>query len=116
MKSEAIKTIFTNLLFVIGVALVIVGASRGILTIVKLAVFDKYPLDYYTETSCANRPVPVQDGEVMPKLEVNCTGLLDYERRLRLTDDIVNSTTMLLSGLILTLSFRRFILGKKVSH
>lgn len=116
MKSETIKAIFTNFLFVIGVVLIIVGASRGILTVVRLAVFDKYPLDYYAETRCAYPPVPVQDGEVMPKLEAECTGSLDYERRLRLTDDIVNSTTMLISGLVLTFSFKRFIFGKKVSH
>ncbi len=113
MKRETVKAIFTNLLFVIGVILVIVGASRGILTVVRLVVFDSYPLDYYAETRCTLLPARPDGGEVMPIIDGNCEESLEHERKIKLTDDIVNSVTMLLSGLALTLSFKRFIFSKK---
>jgi len=115
VKRDTVKAIFTNLLFVIGVILIILGGSRAILTVVRLAVFDKYPLDSYAETRCSYAPIPAQDGEVMPKLEAECMSSLDYERRLKLTDDIVNSSTMLISGIALALSFKKFIFSKKAS-
>lgn len=114
MKTETIKAIFTNLLFLIGVVLLIIGFSRGVLTVTRLVVFDKYPLDYYAESRCEMMPtaVPVE-GEVMPKGDVNCEESLEHERRIKLTDDIVNSVTMLVAGVVLTLTFKKFILNKK---
>ena len=111
MKTETIKAIFTNLLFVIGVILLIVGFSRGVLTATRLVAFDDYPLDYYAETRCAITPkLTEENGEVMPKVDENCEEALTYERKIRLTDDVVNSVTMLVAGAALTLSFKRFIL------
>lgn len=52
VKGETIKAIFTNLLFLIGVILMIVGFIRGTSTTVKFLVFDKYPLNSYEETRC----------------------------------------------------------------
>lgn len=115
MKTQTIKAIFTNLLFVIGVVLLIVGASRGTLTLVRLAVFTDYPLDYYAETRCIMAPAPIaENGEVMPKNDINCMESLDFERKIKLTDDIVNSVTMIISGLALTLGFRRFIYSRDI--
>lgn len=116
MKPEGVKAIFTNLLFVIGVILLIIGFSRGILTATRLLTFEKYPLDYYAETRCNIAPMaPGTSGEVMPKVDTNCNEALEHERRIKLTDDIVNSVTMLVAGFVLALSFRRFIFEKKVS-
>jgi len=116
MKSQTVKAIFTNLLFVIGVVLLIVGFSRGILTVTRLLTFEKYPLDYYAQTRCDISPMtPETNGEIMPKVDTNCDEALEYERKIKLTDDIVNSSTMLVAGFVLTLSFRRFIFGRKPS-
>jgi hypothetical protein len=111
MKTETIKAIFTNLLFVIGVVLLIVGASRGVLTVARLAVFDEYPLDYYAESRCNITPAyPEDEGEVMPKTNTDCDDNLDYERKIKLTEDIVNSITLIISGATLVFAFKRFIL------
>ena len=52
MKAESIKAIFTNLLFVIGVILLIFGFIQGALTASRLVVFEQYPLNSYEETRC----------------------------------------------------------------
>lgn len=116
MKTETIKAIFTNLLFVIGVILLIVGFSRGVLTATRLLVFGKYPLDYYQETRCDISTSPmIENGQAITKGNYNndCKSGLEFERRIKLTEDIVNSVTMLVSGIVLTISFRRFIFNKR---
>lgn len=122
MKPETIKAIFTNLLFVIGVILLIVGFIQGTRTAVKLITFDKYPLDPYTETKCdqppyAAMPIPVEGGKTAPATEAQtretkqaCTSELEHERKVKETEDIVGAITMLVSGGTLVFFFRKFIL------
>lgn len=121
MKSETIKAIFTNVLFVIGVILLIFGFSRGLLTGVKLVIFDTYPLDMYQETRCelemAPLPIEKTDGTTEPVTEAErsqrlqqCKESLEFQRKIKLTEDIVTSITTLISGGFLIYFFRRFIL------
>ena len=121
MKPETIKAIFTNLLFVIGVILLIVGFVQGTRTAVKLITFEQYPLDPYTETKCSQPPyaVPVAvDGvKTMPVSEETtrhtkeeCENELIHERKVKKTEDIVGAITMLVSGGALVFFFRKFIL------
>lgn len=120
MKTEKIKAIFTNLLFVIGIVLVIVGFIRGTLTVTQIIVFDKYPINSYEETRCDQGIVPVEEmkkeGETlaMTKQEIKeqkdkCQNSIEQGRKVKMTEDIVTSITTLLSGLALIYFFKRFI-------
>lgn len=119
MKPETIKAIFTNLLFVIGVLLSIYGFSKGALTIVRLAVFEKYPLQSYEETRCqmeffAPRPIDDKTQVTLSESEIekrkqDCLVSLEADRKNRLVEDIVGSATAVFAGGVLTYFFRRFI-------
>jgi hypothetical protein len=119
MKTEKIKAIFTNLLFVIGIILVIVGFVRGTLTATQMLVFDKYPLDSYEETRCDTGiapAAPTKEGETpaMTKTELKdqkekCLNAVEMRRKVKKTEDIVTSITTLISGMALIYFFKRFI-------
>lgn len=117
MNTENIKAIFTNLLFVIGVALVIVGFVRGALTVTRMFVFEKYPLNYYDEARCdinmlpakAVEPATVDNGKSNEQSIKECKIALEHERRVRMVEDIVISVTTLISGVVLVYSFKKFI-------
>ncbi len=121
MKAETIKAIFTNLLFVIGVIFVIFGFIQGTQTAVRLATFEKYPLQVYEETRCeyendAMRPIDPTNGSPVPlnndqliDRKSKCESSLDYQRKVKQTEDIVVSITTLVAGAVLVLGFRRFI-------
>ncbi len=120
MKPDTIKAIFTNLLFVIGVILTIIGFISGTSTVVKLAVFDTYPLDSWEETKCdqapylatpleeEKRPSPV--GQDLPRMRDECRSGLERERKVHLTEDIVTSISFIVAGLSLVYFFRKYIL------
>ena len=118
MKPETIKGIFTNLLFVIGVILMITGFIQGTRTVVKLAVFENYPLETWEETKCEQYPyvaAPVDSekttpAEVNPRVKEDCKAQLATERKVKMTEDIVASISFLVSGATLVYFFRRFIL------
>ena len=124
MKTDLIKAIFTNLLFVIGVILVIFGFVNGVSTVTKSIVFEKYPINTYDETRCEsefmNQPVtagpdgktvPVTEGSTEEKKErlKKCTESVELSRKVKQTEDIVSSITTFISGSILIYSFRKFI-------
>jgi len=125
MKTETIKATFTNLLFVIGVVLVIYGFVQGLLTGVRIASFDKYPLNSYEETRCemsypemvyttpSGIPNPDEkmaiNQEQMERQKTSCLNQVDYERKVRKTEHIATSVATLIAGSVLIFSFRRFI-------
>ena len=123
MKSQTIKAIFTNLLFVIGVILLIFGFIRGSITLTRLVIFDKYPLQSYEETRCQIDllPQPVStDGKTQllsqkesQDRQEKCTASLEHERKVRQTEDIVYSVTTLVAGFVLIVAFKRFIFSEK---
>lgn len=118
MKPDTIKAIFTNLLFVIGVILTIIGFISGTSTVVKLAVFDTYPLASWEETKCDQSPyvvTPLEGEKSMvpadnPQMRDECKAGLERERKVKLTEDIVTSISFVVSGLSLIYFFRRYIL------
>ena len=70
VKGDTIKAIFTNLLFLIGVILIVVGFIRSTSTFVKFLVFNKYPLDTYMENSCEypQYSKPVMENGTQPEI------------------------------------------------
>lgn len=125
MKTETIKAVFTNLLFVIGVILLIYGFVQGVLTTVRMISFDKYPLNSYEETRCQYSypgivtDLPV-DSTVPPDKQIptpanveaqrkDCMTQVDYERQVRKTEHLATAVSTLIAGSVLVLSFRRFI-------
>lgn len=121
MKVEIIKAIFTNLLFVIGVILLIYGFVQGSLTAVRLLTFDKYPLQSYEESRCDYEYNAIKmpsgvDGEIASpedatKQRQRCEEQLTYARKVKQTEHIVVSITTFVAGAVLVFSFKRFIFG-----
>ena len=107
MKTENIKAIFTNLLFVIGVILIIFGFVNGVSTLTKSFIFEKYPLDTYEETKCESefamqatsvgpdgKALPPQESPEARKDRLNkCKESLEMARKVKQTEDIVSSIT-----------------------
>jgi len=121
MNTQKIKAIFTNLLFVIGVILVVVGFVRGVSTTIKTLMFEDYPLDSYEETRCelelSPRAVPdkINIDESLSKEEREekrqvCLSGLKQARKVKQVEDITYSVSFLISGLALTMIFKRFIM------
>ena len=121
MKPEIIKSIFTNLLFVIGVVLMVVGFIRGTATIANSIAFDQYPLDEWQETRCSidmnyqdpallpADAVPTETKESFEQRRIECQRVLDATRRTKQVGDITYSFGFFVSGIALALGFRRFI-------
>ncbi len=119
MKTEIIKAIFTNLLFVIGVILAVFGFIRGTLTITRLVVFDTYPLASYEETRCSVETSPRVIGVDGKEMETKedaakrmelCVESLEKQRDIKKVEDIATSISTLVAGIFLILAFKRFIL------
>lgn len=115
MKTDTVKAIFTNFLFVIGIILLIYGFVQGSLTAVRLLTFDKYPLNSYEESRCnaeyfARGPqdTPLSAEEVAAQ-KADCLESVEHDRRVRKTEHLVTSITTLMAGAVLVFSFRRFI-------
>lgn len=110
MKLQTIKAIFTDILFIIGIILIIVGFGKGASTVAKLALFSQYPLPQFEERSC-DYPA-YREGEITPReTKDECLKYLEISRKVRLTEDIVNSLTLFSAGIIMVLLFRNFLLG-----
>lgn len=120
VSSVTIKAIFTNLLFVIGVILIIFGFSKGTLTLARIATFEKYPLDSYQETKCeleVDAPRYVKPDGTVENLTAaekstklaKCSSSLEHERSVKKLDDLVISFSTLIAGTAVAFSFKRFI-------
>lgn len=123
LRPDTIKAIFTNLLFVIGVILIIFGFSRGALTVANMIAFDKYPLQSYEETRCeaeytAFIPLEPQiGGSTKPQISEEdrkvrydkCITAVEHERSVRKVNDVVTSVSTLVSGSLVAFLFKRFI-------
>ena len=121
MKPEIIKSIFTNLLFVIGVILMVVGFIRGTATIANSIVFEQYPLDEWQETRCTidmsyqdptllpADAIPAETKEGFEQRRAECQQALDTTRKTKQVNDITYSFGFFVSGVALALGFKRFI-------
>lgn len=138
MKTDFVKAIFTNVLFVIGVILLIVGFTMGTNTAVKSIVFDVYPLDSWEENRCneldqyygpgtyVEKPViensetenvtddqqAKQEAEKEERVE-KCVVAQTQQRQRKQVEDIVGAFTMLVAGSVLVFTFRGFIFTSK---
>jgi hypothetical protein len=121
MKTEIIKAIFTNILFVMGVGFAIYGFINGTLTVTRMLVFEKYPLESWAETRCDIDMLPyaVKEGtdvqlpqEDLDRKQAQCRQTLEEQRNIRKTENIVSSISALMVGVVLILSFKRFIFSK----
>jgi len=122
MKAQVVKAIFTNLLFVIGVILIIFGFSKSVTTGAKLIIFDNYPLNAYEETRCEyetfnlpspdrNAPNSEPSAQNSEQTRQRCLEAIERQRQVQLTEDVATSITTLVSGIFLVYIFRRFIFG-----
>jgi hypothetical protein len=121
MKTEVIKAIFTNLLFVIGVILMVIGFIRGVATTVNSIVFEEYPLDEYQETRCSVEIIPpVVDAKYeiaspehseqdLKTRQQKCEQAITKARRTTQVNDITYSFGFFTSGLFICLAFKKFI-------
>lgn len=123
MKTDTIKAIFTNLLFVIGIVLLIFGFVRATLTITRSLVFDDYPLDSWEETRCQteifaqpalaektdSQPITDEDLEIR---RLKCQDTLEHRRDVKQVEDIATSISTLVAGIAITLVFKRFIFNQ----
>lgn len=119
VKADTIKAIFTNLLFLIGVILIVIGFIQSVSITAKLIVFESYPLNSYEENRCNNltntRPAPVlektaTDSAQPTKEEIQqCKVDLEQDRKLRMVEDVTRAIGFLTSGIVISAIFRRFI-------
>lgn len=127
MNTDLIKATFTNLLFVIGVILLIVGFAQGTNTLVKSIAFEKYPLQSYEETRCetefmyptypvdinSDKEVQQPDDAQKEKRLQNCLTSVENQRTTKQVEDAVSSFTLFVSGSALVFIFKGFIFAKK---
>jgi hypothetical protein len=124
--TPTIKAIFTNLLFVIGIILMVFGFVWGTSTVAKLAFFEKYPLESYEEGRCEMGyfPEPVKDPNQtdeqraeakaqMEKQQAQCRKEVEHRRSVKKVEDSVTSVSLFVAGLALSLVFKQFIWQKK---
>ena len=119
MRTTTIKAIFTNLLFVIGVILMVIGFTNGVSTFVRTVMFDEYPLQRYEEIECETKTVqralspedvtaPVSVGDTQ-----KCFDRLEQSRKVNQVEDITNSISFFVAGSVLAFAFKRFIFSKE---
>ena len=122
-KSTLVKAIFTNLLFVLGVILMVIGFVQGSLTVAKLLLFDVYPLPAYEESRC-DLPLykeavvgpevrPAQPQVIDPDQAAKCAKELERDRKVKQAEDAVGATSFLIAGLALTTAFKKFIFDRQ---
>ena len=95
----------------------VVGFTQGTAVVVKSLVFDNYPLDNYEETKCnlgmPTREVPLEKNEIEPISEEDrkdkqdvCISGLEHARKVKQVEDITNSISLLIAGLVLAKIFK----------
>lgn len=125
MKVESIKAIFTNLLFVLGVILTVIGFVRTSMFAVKVIAFDKYPLPEWEEARCVINPGPLpkfdtqdpQTKEIEERRaveeEARCKISQETRRSNKIVEDSVSGITTFIAGVVISLIFKGFIFEKK---
>lgn len=125
MKVENLKVLFNNILFVIGVILLIIGFGTGTNVVLKSVMFDQYPLQVWDEGRCddpymygpvafdraSSEESNAQSEEQKAKQwREDCMASLGRQRTTKQVEDIATASTLLISGAILTIVFRRYLI------
>lgn len=108
MKPEIIKALFTNLLFVVGVVVLIIGFFKGSNTLAKSVFFEQYPLESWEESRCEMEPVG--QGRI-----TECYKSVQTMRVTKKVEDSVSSVSLLVSGAVLVYFFKGFIFAQAKS-
>lgn len=130
-KNHIVKAIFTNLLFVVGIILMVVGFVRSTSTIAKLAFFEVYPLESYEEGRCeipyypepamlkpdgSTQVATTESAEAKAEREKQierCKVEVERSRSVRKVEDVVSSISFFVAGTALALVFKQFIFKKE---
>jgi hypothetical protein len=108
---KSIILVFGNLLFLIGVILLVVGFVRGLQTAAFSLFLDKYPLQSYEE-NCAlayGRPIDnnykgPSDQELQDEKK-DCESRIERSRKVKQIGDISGSIGLIISGVVLAILF-----------
>ena len=112
IKTKPIIALFLNLLFALGVIILIFGFINSLRFGAYTIVFDDYPLNQYEE-DCAYLRGPIEispDGkpvnpEASEKLEQDCEQKITRRRQIKQVNDLTTSLGLLISGLFLIYLF-----------
>jgi len=104
MKSHLIRTIYLYVVSVIGVIMIVTGFIGLVNTTVKLIVFDKYPVPYYTDfvkdpsiTDTKDERTAEQKAEDERKAEER----RDQARKEQMVNDLTNGIALTVVGTVL---------------
>jgi hypothetical protein len=124
MPGKTIATIYFYIVSAASLALIVIGIFNGVNFFINSTQFDKYPLRYYgpavdCETSFGPYPAKVApapfgvtgdmnmlatpSAEELRKQKENCEKQQEYDRKQHRVDDIRNTLTFTLVGIVLFL-------------
>lgn len=117
MSGKLITLIYFYVISAAALALIVIGIFSTVNFLINITQYDKYPLQYLGEdcenfgTSYSKGPYPMElesrvatpTAEEERKLKAQCEKRVEQERKQRKVDDIRNSITFSLVGVILFL-------------
>lgn len=117
MSGKLITLIYFYVISAAALALIVIGIFSTVNFLINITQYDKYPLQYFGEdcenfgTSYSKGPYPMElesrvatpTAEEERKLKAQCEKRVEQERKQRKVDDIRNSLTFSLVGVILFL-------------
>lgn len=119
MKPETIKAISTNILFALGVILVVIGFIRGSSAVVNSLAFNEYPLDEWQESRCMevgafqsplllekDQTAFLEAKEHFEQQKIECEKTLERVRRTKQVTDFTYSFGFFASGIVLAVLFK----------
>lgn len=117
VQASLIKTLYLYIFSGVGLCLIIIGAYTGISYAVKVSQFDKYPLEEWRDVPCTypgivpmGKVVSAPEPAVAPtqlaspsaqeieKLERTCEDNKELQRKVKKTQDLTHTISMLLLG------------------
>ena len=133
-ETSRISAIFSNILFVIGVILLIIGFFIGTHTLVKSIAFTQYPLPSWEENRCDHEMLyqiepympfaEEKEAEEIPlslllaeqkqeqKQQIDkCLISVEQQRKTKQVEDAVGAFVLLTAGSVLVFVFRKGILA-----
>lgn len=104
MKSNLIKTIYLYVVSVIGVVMIATGVIGLVNTTVKLIVFDKYPVPYYTDIVKESSITGAKDersSEQKAEDERKAEERRDQARKEQMVNDLTSGIALTVVGSVL---------------
>jgi hypothetical protein len=104
MKSHLVKTIYLYVVSVIGVIMIATGVIGLVNTTVKLIVFDKYPVPYYTDFVKEPAVTGAKDertAEQKAQDELKAEERRDQTRKEQMVNDLTDGIALTVVGSVL---------------